>query len=237
MDTGLIFLAGVLTIFAPCVLPVLPIILGSTFSKNKFNPVYLVIGLMISFTLSGFFISRYGSLIGLSADNIKLISGLLMLFFGLSYVINPINEFIQSKLSRLSQIGHLSSSKLDENNPIHILILGALLGLIWSPCSGPSLGIAIGLASQKESSFQGLQMMSVFSLGAGLSLLLFSYLSLTVSKNFFKKLVSWSKNFKNNFGYLLVVISCLIIFNLDKKIEFYLLKMTPQFLIDLSLRF
>ena len=227
MDTGLIFLAGVLTIFAPCVLPVLPIILGSTFSKNKFNPVYLVVGLMISFNLAGFFISRYGSVIGLSADNIKLMSGLLMLFFGLSYVINPINEFIQSKLSRLSQIGHLSSSKLDENNPIHILILGALLGLIWSPCS----------ASQKESSFQGLQMMLVFSLGAGLSLLLFSYLSLTVSKNFFKKLVSWSKNFKNNFGYLLVVISCLIIFNLDKKIEFYLLKMTPQFLIDLSLRF
>lgn len=79
---GLSFLAGVLSTLSPCVLPLVPILMGSAASEHRFGSVALVGGLMLSFTLIGVGLGSLSSSVGIEQDTLRVVAGVLLILFG-----------------------------------------------------------------------------------------------------------------------------------------------------------
>lgn len=237
IQLGFSFLAGLLTTLSPCVLPVLPMLLGSAVQKNKKAPLLMIIGLAISFTIVGYTISRFGSLFGLDGDQIRYASAVLLILSSSFFFSKSLQDFVSVRMSKFASFGSSASSGLKEESAWGSLMIGVLLGIIWSPCVGPTLGVAVSLASQSGASSQALLTMTVYSVGAGLPMLAIAYGLRTVFINKRKTIMSFAENSKKVFGYVLVISGVLILTSLDKVIETYLLSNLPEAWVNLITKF
>jgi cytochrome c biogenesis protein CcdA len=113
-------------------------------------------------------------------------------------------------------------------------MIGALLGLVWTPCVGPTLGAAITLASQGTDLGKILIVMTIFGLGAGIPLALIGMVSRSAMQGAKGALGKVGKYGKQVLGGFLIVISLLVISGQDKPLEAFLLKHSPAWLTDLS---
>ena len=114
--------------------------------------------------------------------------------------------------------------------------LGALLGVVWSPCSGPTLGAAVGLAAQSSTALQAAVVMSVFGLGAATPILALSYGSrraILARRDWMSRL---SHIGKPVMGIALLSLGLLVLTGLDKVVETALTNAAPDWLIDLTTR-
>lgn len=84
---GLGFMAGVVSILSPCVLPIAPIVVGSALAAHRWGPIVLALGLTVSFTAVGLFIATAGFAIGLDAEWFKTVAASLLVVFGLVLLI------------------------------------------------------------------------------------------------------------------------------------------------------
>ena len=145
---ALAFVAGVLTSLSPCVLPILPLVLSAAASERKYGPVALAAGLAISFVLVGLFVATIGYSIGLTTELFRQVAAALMVMLGAVLIFPP----LQSRLALASgpianwtdrHFGSERSSAYASQ-----FWLGVLLGAVWTPCVGPTLGAASLLAAQ-----------------------------------------------------------------------------------------
>lgn len=232
------FLAGLLTTLSPCVLPILPIIVGSAANKLKAAPALIAAGLMGSFTFFGVFISSVGYELGLSPSLIKTIAAGFLLFFGATMAIPA----FQNLFSRVSGqlLGSLQSrAKLsDDVHWTQCLGLGAILGAVWTPCTGPTLGVAITLASSGGSSLlQATLIMFVFSIGAVLPLLAVAYGARGWMSKHQAHLLSAGGHIKKVMGVILIGVGLLILSGWDLVIERFFTAMLSDTWLDLISRF
>ena len=142
MDLLFSVLAGSLTVLSPCVLPVLPFVTASSLRSHKWGPLALAAGLLISFVGASILISSTGFVLGLSAETMKVIAGILMTLSGLLFLSQKLADGLASKLSFLSNI-HTSKNQY-YSELVTEFFNGLILGVVWTPCSGPSLGVALG---------------------------------------------------------------------------------------------
>lgn len=234
---SLSFLAGLLTTLSPCVLPMIPMILGSALQKNRQAPLYMALGLMIGFTVVGFILSRFGHFLGADSNHIRTASALVLLLISLSLFSQKMQDYISEKLSFLASQGAQKSSHIDESKPTGALLLGLLLGLIWSPCSGPTLGVAISLASQQGAALRSLMLMFVFSVGAAVPLLALSYGLRSFYFRHKARFLTNSNRAKKVFAVLMLITAIFILTGFDKKIESHVLSYMPEAWVDLTTRF
>ena len=167
--------AGALSTLNPCVLPLLPIILFGVSQQNAWGPLALAAGLSISFAAFGTFIALIG--FGIGIDPAALRIGAAVLLVGLGIVL--LVPAVQARLALASApVATGAQSVIDRLRPAGLggqFILGALLGVVWSPCSGPTLGAAVGLAAQSSTAPQAAVVMSMFGLGAATPILAIAY--------------------------------------------------------------
>lgn len=234
-------LAGLLTTLSPCVLPVLPLVIASSLRAGRRGPLFFVGGLLLTFVGVTWVLSSFGSFFGLDRDVIRNISALTLIAAGVLFLSEKAQELLSralaplvNKLSHTSQVLSQRSSVWENGRQ---LFLGALAGIIWTPCSGPSLGVAIGLASSQQSSLQALPVLAVFGLGAALPLLAIAYGSTAFSQRLRQGSMRWMTMIKKTAGLLVIVIGLAILTGLDKKIESQLLRWSPDWLTDLTTRF
>ncbi len=236
---GFSFIAGLLTTLSPCVLPILPFLLGSALRKNRKAPLYMVIGLGVSFVLVGFLISRFGQLLGLDAEQLRTGSALTLILTSLFFFSKRLQNLISEKLTRFSSLGTSSSTKwkLDETSNWDSLLLGSLLGVIWSPCAGPTLGVAVSLASQNGGAMAALQIMIVYAIGAAIPMLLISYGLKSYFQKYQSRILKFSENSKFFFGVILFLTGLFILLGFDKTIETFMLNHLPQAWVDLITKY
>lgn len=237
LQLGFAFLAGLLTTLSPCVLPVLPMLFGSAVQKSKKAPLFMILGLAISFTVVGYTVSRFGSLFGLDSDRIRTASAVLLILSSLFFFSKKLQDFISTKMASIASFGSKASADFKEESSIGSLMIGAFLGVIWSPCVGPTLGVAVSLASQSNASSQALITMIVYSVGAALPMLAIAYGLRTVFMNQKKKIMNFAENSKTVFGIILILTGIFILFGFDKAIETYLLTHLPESWVNLITRF
>jgi len=115
-------------------------------------------------------------------------------------------------------------------------LIGALLGLVWTPCVGPTLGAAITLASQGKDLEKIIFVMLIFGIGAGLPLAILGVLSRTALQKVKGGLGQASILGKKFLGGFLILIGALVFSGLDKSIEAFLVKISPDWLTDLTTR-
>ena len=239
LQLGFSFIAGLLTTLSPCVLPILPFLLGSALRKNKKAPLYMILGLAVSFVVVGFALSRFGTLFGLDGDQIRKGSATILILTSVFFLSKKIQAVVAEKLTKFANIGSSASSKwkLDETSSLDSVLLGGLLGIIWSPCAGPTLGVAVSLASQEGATFDALKIMIIYALGAAIPMLLISYGLRSFFQRHQGKIIWFAENSKVFFGVILLLAGLLIFFGVDKIVEAFLLNYLPQSWVDLITKY
>ena len=146
----LAYAAGALTILSPCVLPLVPIVLGSAAQAHPRGPLALAGGLVASFTLTGFLLATIGAASGFDGDWVRLLGAGLLIAAGAALVIPAAQGLLTQAATPLANWANARKVGLERYGLAGQAAIGVLLGLVWSPCVGPTLGAATVLAAQGE---------------------------------------------------------------------------------------
>jgi cytochrome c-type biogenesis protein len=230
-------LAGVLSTLSPCVLPLLPIILTTAVSEHRYGPVALAGGLAISFVTIGLFVATLGHSVGVDGAFVRTIGALLLIAAGAVLLIPRLQTQWATLSGPLSSwtdhtFGGGSTSGLGGQ-----FGLGLLLGAVWSPCVGPTLGAASVLASRGEDLGHVAAIMTAFGVGAALPLLALSLLSREKMLALRNKMLAAGGAGKILLGLVLLTVGVLILTGFDKAIEAALVQASPDWLTELTTRY
>jgi cytochrome c biogenesis protein CcdA len=225
---ALAFVAGLLSILSPCVLPLVPIVLGA---------VALAAGLAVSFTVLGLTLALVGFGLGIDAGTLRSAAAVIMIALGMILVVPSWQAQLAGAGGPVSswadrRFGGFASSGLAGQ-----FAIGLLLGAVWAPCVGPTLGAASLLASQGRDLPQVALTMAVFGVGAALPLVLLGLLSRATLMRVRSRLLSAGKLGKGLLGAAFIVIGIAILSGADKRFEAALVAVAPQWLTELTTSF
>ena len=228
------YVAGLLTLINPCVLPVLPIVLGSVLRQERGGPLALAAGLSLSFIVLGFVVVTLGPLIGLDADLLARIGAVAMIGFGLVLSVPVLNSHFAAAAAGISNkadqhVGAVISQGLGGH-----FVAGICLGAAWSPCIGPTLGGAISMASQGQSLLWAAAIMASFAAGSSTIILLLAYGARGAIARRHAKLLKLAKRSKLIMAFALIGVGLGILFGLPKILDAWAIEILPIWLQDLS---
>ncbi|ODR96284.1 cytochrome C biogenesis protein [Methyloceanibacter stevinii] len=234
---GLALLAGILSVLSPCVLPLLPIVFGTAQSEHRMGPAALALGVAISFTLIGLFVATVGFAIGLDTDVFRLVAAVLLIAVGIVLLVprlqtqvavaaGPVGNWVEDRF------GGLTGTSLWGQFGV-----GILLGAVWAPCVGPTLGAASVLAAKGEDLGQVALTMLAFGVGAALPLMALGFASREAMLRWRGKLAEAGKGGKMLLGVVLVAVGLLVATGADKALEAWLVSASPDWLTSLTTRY
>jgi cytochrome c biogenesis protein CcdA len=228
------FAAGALTILSPCVLPLVPIVLGGAANKHRFGPLALASGLVLSFTLTGFVIATLGASIGLTSDTIRIAGAVLLLVLGVVLLVPGLQHGFERLAGPLANWASARQLRLERFGLLGQGAIGALLGLVWSPCVGPTLGAAMIIASQGQDLGAVAVVISAFGLGIASVLLAVALVARSVMARWRGRLLGAGQNGKRVLGALVVGVALLIVSGGDRAFETLVLMHSPNWLTNLT---
>lgn len=235
-EWGLSVAAGSLTTLSPCVFPLLPLVLGGGAPRHRAAPLVMALGMTLSFAVLGVVIGLFGSTLGLDPENVRTFAAFMLLAFGFTMLVPLLNELLTRLISPLANSANQASSSLDTASLKGAFLLGGLLGLIWSPCSGPLLGTAFTLVATEGGAARGALILGLFGAGAAIPLVGVAYLS----RAGFRRMQSWvfahADQTKKIFGILLLLVGTAILSGADRWIEGHVNNWLPDAWIALSVR-
>ncbi|MCH2094405.1 MAG: cytochrome c biogenesis CcdA family protein [Rhodobacteraceae bacterium] len=234
MEFVFAYAAGLLTLINPCVLPVLPIVLATALQASRWGPVALALGLSVSFVVLGVTVAAFGHAIGLTVDGVSRIGAGVMVLFGAILLIPQFSGVMATATAGLSARADAGMDRLDRASLRGQALGGVLLGAVWSPCIGPTLGSAIGLASQGESLGTATLVMVFFALGVSTLIVGVAYVArglLSARGDFMRAMAMRSQKI---LGGAFLFVGLALFFQLHHYAEGWLLSVMPDWLIDLS---
>ncbi|MGO1003813.1 cytochrome c biogenesis CcdA family protein [Lysobacter sp. CA196] len=230
-------LAGLLTTLSPCVLPVLPLVASSATGRSRWGLVTLAVGLALSFTTIGVVVTSSGALFGLDERKLRAGAGMLMLIFGAVLSLPALQHAMERLVGRIGDISGRAALRIRSDHPAAQFLVGALMGVAWSPCVGPTLGAAIALAASGRDLGEVSLVMLIFSLAAVLPLIALGVASRSLFLRHHERAARFGKIGRRVMGAALLLIGLAVLTGFDKQIEIWLLEMTPTWLIELTTRF
>ena len=234
---GFAFLAGLFSILSPCVLPLVPLVLGAALSESRFGPLALASGLALSFTVIGLFLATIGFAIGLDADVFRIGAASLITLVGLVLIIPRLQGQFSAASGPIANWAENAFGRFSTNGLSGQFAVGLLLGLVWSPCVGPTLGAASILAARGENLVQVGLTMLIFGIGAACPLILLGTLSRETVARIRGRLLATGKGAKLVMGIVLVGIGIFILSGLDRIVEAVLVTHSPVWLTQLTTQF
>ena len=169
--------AGFLTILAPCILPVLPFLLGTSGGRSRWRPVAIIAGFVGSFTLIGAALATAGTFLGIPNASLRLLAGLLLMLFGAALFFESAYERFAARIQPyLAKIGTAAAAgSSTRTDALSGVLVGFSLGLVWSPCAGPILGTILTLAARTNDYVTTALLFFAYALGAGIPMLAIAY--------------------------------------------------------------
>lgn len=234
MEIILGYFAGLLTLINPCVLPVLPIALASAVQGDKHGPAWLALGMSITFVIIGVGISAIGPAIGLNVDQIASAGALLMIAFGAILLVPAFSNKFTAAMEGVSANADVAMTNMDANGASSQIIAGGLLGLVWSPCIGPTLGGAISLASQGQSLIWAAAIMAAYAAGISTIIIALGYGARETIRARQASMRAIAEKAKPIMGFVFIGVGLMIFFQWHKVVEGTLLDLMPYWLQDLS---
>lgn len=234
---GLAFLAGLLSVLSPCVLPLVPIVLGAAASKHPLGPFALITGVTTSFVAIGLFVAALGFAIGFDSDLFRRAAAVLLIGAGVTLIVPWVQTQLAIAASPMSSQAHARFDALNPPGLFGQFVLGILLGAVWAPCVGPTLGAASILASRGESLPSVAITMFAFGLGATIPLVVLGALSRSLIGIWSPRLRRASRLGKIGLGLLLVSVGVAVLTGLDRNIETTLVEVSPDWLTKLTTRY
>jgi cytochrome c biogenesis protein CcdA len=228
MELILAYGAGLLTLINPCVLPVLPIVLATALQAHRAGPAVLALGMSVSFVTFGMLVSTVGYAIGVTEGTVATAGAVLMIAFGLILLVPQANAVFATATAGLSARADGGIDSFDRTSLWGQFGGGLLLGAVWSPCIGPTLGGAIALASQGENLGRAFAIMVMFAAGVSTLILAIGYgLRATALRRF-------ANVSRPVLGVAFLLVGAAILFRINHVIDAWLLRAMPAWLVDLS---
>lgn len=231
------YLAGLLTLINPCVLPVLPIVLASAMQAGRYGPLAIAAGMCISFVSLGMLIATSGHAIGLTEDLMARIGAIMMMVFGLLLLVPQFNSAFATATASISSSADSSLSRLPISSVKSHFVGGLLLGAIWSPCVGPTLGGAISLASQGANLGWAFLVMLSFGLGVSTVIIALGYGTQEAIRRRQNSMRGLAQKAKPIMGVTFLLVGIMIFFKFHHVIEGWLVSVLPYWFQDLSIKY
>jgi len=227
----LAYIAGVLGIVSPCVWPLVPIVMTSAAGKGRTGPIFLAFGLSSAFAIAGSVLTYLLINAGLNPDAFREVAAVLLVAIGLILIIKPASDWIGLQLSLLSSKLNIGSP--EAHSASGQFVVGMLLGLVWLPCVGPTLGAAIALAAVGKNMLMAFFTMLAFGLGTASALLVAAFLSGQLLRIWRPQLMANVGKAKIMLGVLLLLLGMLVLTEFDKALETYSLEYLPDWSLSL----
>jgi cytochrome c biogenesis protein CcdA len=229
----LAFLAGLLSVLSPCVLPLAPIVIAGAASKDPRGPVALALGLALTFGIVGGTVASFGVEFG-ATDALRFVAAAIMVAAGLTLLIPALSHAVERALAPLARFGEALSNRLPAAGLLGSFAAGIVLAFAWAPCVGPTLGAAFALAASGGSLAAAMATMFVFALGAALALLAAGFgLGKLAGR---RALASPARFGRAALAIVLIVAGGAILTGLDRRFEAAVVQATPDWFVALTTR-
>jgi cytochrome c biogenesis protein CcdA len=227
------YFAGILTLLNPCVLPLLPIIAASALQEDRKAPFFIAFGLSTTTALVGFLLAYAGRSLEISETAISNFGAIFLVLFG--FIILMPAELSPFRLLSGSVVGANNMAMRLHGSPTAHTAAGAALGVTWSPCIGPTMGAAVALASAGEKLTLSLAIMLAYGSGIGTLFLLLAYGGKKIIQYRKARFQETSRIALTVFGIMSILVGIMILTEIHKVLEFWLLGIIPDWLLSLSL--
>lgn len=232
----LALLAGILSILSPCVLPLVPVVLAGAVAEHRFAPLCLAAGVALSFTAIGLFVATVGFSIGLDMTVFRSAAAVLLIGVGVVLMVprmqaqfataaGPVSIWTQSRF------GGFSTSGISGQFGV-----GLLLGAVWTPCVGPTLGAASIMAARGEDLGMVALTMFAFGIGTSLPLLALAMISREALMRWRGRMLEAAGGLKMVLGILLIAAGAMTLSGFDRVIQTALEQALPDWLVAVTTR-
>jgi cytochrome c biogenesis protein CcdA len=231
------YAAGALSTLSPCVVPILPIVVASALAQHRFGVWALACGLAVSFVLVGVFVAAVGFSIGVEGESLRRIAGVVLVVFGAVMTSARLERGFASATAALARGGEAVLARTPGSGWRGQLAVGALLGIVWTPCVGPTLGAATTLLTRGRRVGEVALLMLVFGFGAATPLVVFGALARRFRSAASARWLFAAEGARRLLGASLVVGGAMLALGLDKPLETWLVDHSPDWLTRLTTRY
>jgi cytochrome c-type biogenesis protein len=228
------FGAGLLSTLSPCVLPLLPLVAAASLAAHRWGVAALAAGLALSFIGVGLFVALVGLQAGIDGDLLRPVAGLLAALFGLSLLSTRMERRFASLVAPAAGAANRVAGRLAPDGLAGQFAVGLLLGVVWTPCTGPTLGAATLLAAQGKNLSDAALVMALFGVGAALPLLLIGQLSRGAMLRWRSSMAAFGAYGRKSLGALLILIGIAVVSGLDHLLEAALVSASPAWLTGIT---
>lgn len=213
--------AGALTVASPCVLPMLPMVLGASVGqRHPLRPLGIAAGFALSFAALAIGFATAPRVLGIPHEALRNAAIALLLLFGtLSIWPRPFHWLAAQAsplLGRVSAVGDGAGS-----GPLGGLLVGLSLGAVWTPCAGPVLGAALTLIATEPGTGNAVELLVAYAVGAALPMLFIAYGGQFATTRV-KQLAQYAHRLQQAFGVLIVALAVVLYLNLDAHLVLWL---------------
>jgi len=209
----LALLAGILTIAAPCTLPVLPILLGGSIGRaSGLRPVFIAFGFVTSFAAAVLVFSAIAQVAGIDHDTLRTLAVILLVVFGLMMLFPRVPEVLAARFSGV--IGTGRPALRIRNDNLGGFVLGTTLGLVWTPCAGPILASILTVIAMSADFGWGALLLLIYAIGAAVPMMAIAYGGQIVTTKL-RRIARFSGRLQQGFGAVIIAFAVAVHFHYD----------------------
>jgi cytochrome c-type biogenesis protein len=224
----LALLAGIVTIAAPCTLPVLPILLGASVGHtSRLRPAMIALGFVLSFSLVALALSAITRIFDFDPNVLRTGAAILLLGFGLLMIWPAPFEWLSIRVSGLIHGGGSAALIPQGQGNFGGFVLGTTLGLVWTPCAGPVLGSILTLVATSKDVAWASALLVVYAIGAALPMLAIAYGGQAATTRV-RSIARYSPRLQQAFGAVVIAFALASYFQYDTLIVAWLTGFYPQ---------
>jgi len=225
----LAFVAGLLTILSPCILPLAPIVVAAARADGLRGPLALAAGLAATFAVAGGALAALGVEIG-AVGGLRAVSAAIMMAMGFILIAPKAAERIEGMLVGAGAVSQYLGDRLPNGGLIGQAAAGGVLALAWAPCAGPTLGAAFALAANRGSLAAGMLTMFVYALGAAAALLGVGFGFGRLAARLKSQTIAAASRGRFALGLSLIVFGAFILTGFDHTVESAMIAAMPNWL-------
>ncbi|MES2071565.1 MAG: cytochrome c biogenesis CcdA family protein [Pseudomonadota bacterium] len=232
IEAPIALLAGVLTIASPCVLPILPIVLGTAIQRSSraglARPLFIVLGFVLSFAALGMLLASVSQSVVFAQDTLRQAGIAMLALAGLSMLWRRPYDWLMASLNeRISSLGANAGNSGDAGSGnLGGFVMGMSLGAVWTPCAGPVLASILVLVAKAQNLGWSATLLTLYAIGAGIPMLLIAYGGQFVTARV-RFVANHTQRLQQIFGLLIILTACAIFFQYDTLIYAWISDVFP----------
>jgi len=218
--------AGVLTVAAPCILPMLPILLGASVGqRSRARPAFITLGFVLAFSAVALLFGAFAEALETEAAVLRDIAIVLLLVFGALMIVPHPLRWLAARMHRVVNRADAIGQRAGTGNGGGF-VLGMTLGVVWTPCAGPVLGsILTVVATSHDLAWSGALLLA-YAVGSGIPMLAIAYGGQYVTTHV-RALTRHAHRMQQAFGVLVMLIAVGLYYQYDTVVTVWLSQFYP----------